>query len=75
MTGFLEESPGVRSMARLTMAVSLGLMAAVVLVMAIYVLRPTPPDGTVVGGFAAMVTALCGVSAFIKRHVGEEESG
>lgn len=72
MTGFLEESPGVRSMARLAILILSILTAAVVAVICIYALRPSP-DAEVVGALAGVLAALVlnGIVALAKRGSGE----
>lgn len=71
MTGFLEESEGVRSMTRLTIAVLLALTTAVVAVLCWYVLRNPKPSATILGALTTLVTALVlnGTVAIINRHV------
>jgi hypothetical protein len=72
VTGFFEESPGVRSMARLTIF-SLGLQtAAIVATICTYVLRGKAEQG-VVAALAGVLAALVanGIVAIVKRGTGE----
>lgn len=77
-TGFLEESPGVRSMTRLTILVLLLLTGAIVGVTCWYVVKGTPkgsaPDAAVLGALAGIIGALVlnGVVAIVKRHGGDD---
>lgn len=76
MIGFLDESEGVRSMTRLTMAWLLGLTSLVVGVALLYVIRTPHPDAEVLGGFAAILTALVwhGVVAVKYRNPPDDKS-
>lgn len=57
MTGYLEESPGVKSMSRLAIAVCLGLAAVLVGTITLYALRDNPDAGVI----GALAGALCTV--------------
>lgn len=72
-TGFLEESPGVRSMSRLAIAGLLTLAAPVVVTACVYTLRSPKPDATVLGALAGILAALVlnGVVALAKRGGGD----
>lgn len=72
MTGFLEESSGVRSMTRLAIAVLLLLTAAIVAVTCWYVVRGKP-EAAILAALAGIIGALVlnGVVAIAKRNGGE----
>jgi hypothetical protein len=55
MTGFLEESPGVKSMTRLAIAWLLGLATVIVGLVVFYVLKVRPIDAAVLGGLAVLL--------------------
>ncbi|HZI84686.1 MAG TPA: hypothetical protein VFF44_12290, partial [Casimicrobiaceae bacterium] len=67
MTGFLEESPGVKSMARLTIVLCLALAAPIVGTICGYVLyavfHKATPDAAVIGALVGGLTALVGGGA------------
>ena len=73
VTGFFEESPGVRSMTRFAIFVLLLLTAAVVATVCAYVLKGKP-DAAIVAALTGVVTALVlnGAVAIIKRNGGTE---
>lgn len=70
MIGFLEESEGVRSMTRLTIAVLLTLTSIVVGVLCWYVLHAQTLSAAVIGALAGVVSALVlnGAVAIINRN-------
>jgi hypothetical protein len=72
MTGFLEESAGVRSMTRLAIAALLVCTGAVVAVICLYVLRGNP-DAGVLAALAGILGALVinGIVAIAKRSGAE----
>lgn len=73
MTGFFEESPGVRSMTRLAIFALLLLAASLVGTTVAYVLRGTP-DAAVIAALTGALTAVVGggAVAIIKRNGSED---
>jgi hypothetical protein len=73
MTGFFEESEGVRSMTRLTIFLVTLLIAAVVATACVYVLRGKP-DAAVVAAIGGLLLTLVakGVVAIINRNSGSD---
>lgn len=74
MTGFLEESPGVRSMARL--AVLLQSIGVLLLIATISAVALCKPDATVIASLAApLVPLAAGIfGALRERHGGSNAS-
>lgn len=58
MTGFLEESPGVRSMTRLTILLTIGLSAVVVGSTCAYLFVAKEPNPAVIGAMGAVLVTL-----------------
>ena len=73
-TGFLEESPGVRSMARLTIAVLLALTTAVVGTLLWYVITKDRQPAVIAALTSAIgALVLNGIVAIYKRNSGCDE--
>lgn len=58
MTGFFEESPGVRSMSRLSIGWLLGLTTAVIGALVFYVVKVRPVEAGVITAFGVPLGAL-----------------
>lgn len=73
MTGFLEESEGVRSMTRLAILILCVLVVAVVGTICWYVLHTDAPTADVILALAAVLAALVlnGIVAIVKRGDGD----
>lgn len=73
MTGFLEESAGVRSMARLTVLIACLLSAAVVATVCYVAIHK--PDAAVIGALGGVLLTLVakGAVAIINRNSGDEK--
>jgi hypothetical protein len=74
-TGFLEESPGVRSMSRLVIAWSMALETVCVLALCWY-LTHGKPEAAIIAAFGAAMVPIatkCAV-ALIKRNSGDDDT-
>jgi len=60
MTGFLEESPGVKSMTRLCAALLVSAVLLLAIALAVYLLTADTPNAGVITAFAAPMVPLAG---------------
>jgi hypothetical protein len=74
MTGFFEESAGVRSMSRLAIGWLLGLATVIVGVVVFYVVKVRPVDAAVIGALGAVLGAVVyhGAVAIKNRNAPDE---
>lgn len=75
MTGFLEETPGVRSMTRLAIVWLLVLATVIVGVVTFYVVKVRPVDAAVVAALATILGAVVyhGAVAVKNRNVPDDD--
>lgn len=73
--GFLEEAPGVKSMARLAVLLQAIGILLLSLALAVYLVIARPPDAAVIGAFAAPLAPLAGGiwGALKTRHTGSAD--
>lgn len=76
MTGYTEESPGVRSMSRLSILLLTICAMVIVAATSVYVLRSPDPSAAVIAAMGGLLTPIVvqGAVAIIKRGQGDEET-